>query len=307
MKTYFYTLSGIVRAVDGVSIEVKEGEWVSIVGESGSGKSTLAYSIVNLVPPPGRIVGGSIVFKGRDLLKLPESEMRSIRGGRIGFVFQDPLTSLDPLRTVGDQLSEVIETHQGLNHKEALEKAARLLEEVGIPASRVKSYPHQLSGGQRQRIAIAMAIALKPDLVIADEPTTALDVIVQDQIMDLFTGIKASGSSIILITHDIALASERSDRIVVMYGGKVVEYGASRDIVERPGHPYTAGLIESVPDLWSDKQVKSIPGNPPDLRDPPKGCRFHPRCPYASEECRVREPPLIDMGNGHYVACLLRR
>jgi len=307
LKAYFYTLSGIVRAVDDVSIDIGKGEWVSIVGESGSGKSTLAYSIVGLLPPPGRIVGGSILFKNRDLLRLPGQELRRTRGREIGFVFQDPLTSLDPLRTIGDQISEVLTTHLGIGRDEAMEKTASLLESVGIPASRAKSYPHQLSGGQRQRVAIAIAIALKPDLVIADEPTTALDVIIQDQIMDLFSDIKSTGTSIILITHDIALASERSDKIAVMYAGKVVEYGKVRDVIDKPAHPYTIGLIDSVPDLWSDKEVKSIPGNPPDLRNPPSGCRFNPRCPFKTAECERTEPRLIDIGGGHYVACILRR
>ncbi len=298
----YYTLSGVVRAVDHVALKLKPGEWLSIVGESGCGKSTMAYSIVRLISPPGRIVGGEIVFDGRDLLRMSRKEFRRILGRDIGVVFQDPMTSLDPLRRIGEQIAEVYMTHLGMKKKEALEKAGEVLERVGIPRDKISSYPHQLSGGQRQRVAIAIAVALKPKLLIADEPTTALDVIVQDTIMDLLQSFKKEGTSILFITHDLALAAERSDRIAVMYAGKLVEEGPVEKIVENPLHPYTQGLLKSVPDLWGPKKIESILGYPPDLRSPPPGCRFHPRCRYADDRCRREEPVLRCFGE-HCVAC----
>ncbi|MEM1750541.1 MAG: ABC transporter ATP-binding protein [Desulfurococcaceae archaeon] len=305
LKVYFYTLSGVVRAVDNVSLNVLTGEWISIVGESGSGKSTLAYAIAKIVPPPGRIVEGKVKFMNKDLVELSEEALRSIRGRHIGFVFQDPLTSLDPLRTVGDQLAEVIQVHLGVSKDEALREAGELLELVNIPRDRLNYYPHQLSGGQRQRVVIAISIALRPELLIADEPTTALDVIVQDQIMDLLKEVQKKGASIMLITHDVALAAERADRIAVMYAGEIVEYGSARSIINAPLHPYTAGLVDSVPDLWSTKIVKSIPGFPPDLRNPPLGCRFHPRCKQALSICTNESPSMTAVEHNRCVACWL--
>ncbi len=300
----YYTLSGVVNAVDKVSLSLEKGEWLSIVGESGCGKSTLAYSIIRLVPPPGKVDSGKILFKGRNLLEIEEKEFRKILGKEIGVVFQDPMTSLDPLRRIGDQLAEVYLVHDAAkDKKEALEKAGELLEKVGLTRDRLYSYPHQLSGGQRQRVAIAIAMALKPNLLIADEPTTALDVIVQENIMDLMTSFIKEGVSILFITHDIALAAERSDKIAVMYAGQLVEYGPVDKVVNDPQHPYTQGLLRSVPDLWGPKKIESIPGYPPDLRNPPPGCRFHPRCPYAMNKCRREKPPLIDLGDGHIVSC----
>jgi len=304
LRVYYYTLLGAVRAVDGVTMDVGRGEWVSIVGESGSGKSTLALAIMRLVPPPGRIVGGSILFDGTDLTRLSEAEMRRIRGRRIGMVFQDPMASLDPVRRIGDQIADVYLEHGVASSKgEAIRMAGEALEMAGLPRDWVDRYPHQLSGGQRQRALIAAAVALKPELLIADEPTTALDVIVQAKIMDLIEGLKRElGMTVILITHDIALAAERSTRIAVMYAGKLVEYGPVDAIVEDPLHPYTRGLIESAPDLWGEKRLRGIPGYPPDLRRPPSGCRFHPRCPLALERCRSEEPPLVRVGD-RLVAC----
>jgi peptide/nickel transport system ATP-binding protein len=304
LRVYYYTLLGAVRAVDGVSLDVEKGEWVSIVGESGSGKSTLALAIMRLVPPPGRIAGGSIVFDGVDLVRLSEAEMRRIRGRRIGMVFQDPMASLDPVRRIGDQIADVYLEHgMAGSREEALKLAGEALEMAGLPGDWVDRYPHQLSGGQRQRALIAAAVALKPDLLIADEPTTALDVIVQAKIMDLLEELKEKlGMTVMLITHDIALAAERSTRIAVMYAGKLVEYGPVDAIVEDPLHPYTRALLESAPDLWGEKRLKGIPGYPPDLRRPPRGCRFHPRCPLATEECKTREPPLVRVGD-RLVAC----
>ncbi len=299
----YYTLTGVVNAVDKVSLNVEKGEWISVVGESGSGKSTMAYAIIGLVPPPGRIAGGQILLEGRELTSLPPKEMRMVRGRDIGMVFQDPMTSLDPLRRIGHQVAEVLVEHGVAEWDDALEKAKEMLRRVGIPEDRADYYPHQLSGGQRQRVAIAIAMVLRPKLLIADEPTTALDVIVQDTIMDLMEEFKKEGTSIMLITHDLALASERSDRIAVMYAGRLVELGPVDDVVEGSAHPYTQMLLRSVPDLWGPKDIKSIPGFPPDLRNPPSGCRFHPRCPYATSKCSREDPPMVRVGPLHYAAC----
>ncbi len=301
LKTYFYSRRGVIRAVDDVTLSLDRGDFISIVGESGCGKSTLAYSIMRLVDEPGRIVGGSIIFDGRDLVKLKEDEMRKIRGKEIGMIFQDPMTCLDPLEKIGDQIVETIVEHKKVSKKEALEIASEMLEKVGLPADRVNYYPHQLSGGQRQRVMIAMAVCLNPKLLIADEPTTALDVIVQEKIMNLLDNMRKEGRAVILITHDFALAYERGDRIAVMYAGWLVEFGEAEELASEPLHPYTQGLIDSVPDVWVDKEIKPLPGLPPDLVNPPSGCRFRPRCPYATEKCK-EEPPTYDL-NGRIVKC----
>ena len=305
IKIYYYTLTGIVKAVDNVSLTINENEWISIVGESGCGKSTLAYGVIRLIPPPGKVVSGKIIFQGKDLLSMDREEFRKMLGKDIGMVFQDPMTSLDPLRKVGEQLAEVFMTHLKMDQKEALKYAGDLLEKVGLTRDRVNYYPHQLSGGQRQRVSIAIAMALRPKLLIADEPTTALDVIVQDTIMDLIESFKKEGTSILFITHDLALAAERSDRIAVMYAGKLVELGSVDQIIDNPRHPYTIGLLQSVPDLWGPRRIESISGYPPDLRTPPSGCRFHPRCKEKFEPCSKEEPPLIEIEPGHYVSCWL--
>jgi len=305
IKIYYYTLTGIVKAVDNVSLTINENEWISVVGESGCGKSTLAYGVIRLVPPPGKIISGKIVFQGKDLLSMDREEFRKMLGKDIGMVFQDPMTSLDPLRKVGEQLAEVFMIHLKMDQKEALRYAGDLLEKVGLTKDRVNYYPHQLSGGQRQRVSIAIAMALRPKLLIADEPTTALDVIVQDTIMDLIESFKKEGTSILFITHDLALAAERSDRIAVMYAGKLVELGSVDQIIDNPKHPYTIGLLQSVPDLWGPRKIESISGYPPDLRTPPSGCRFHPRCKEKFEPCSKEEPPLIEIEPGHYVSCWL--
>ncbi|WP_206205888.1 ABC transporter ATP-binding protein [Thermococcus sp. Bubb.Bath] len=310
LSVYYYTLSGVVRGAENVSFSVKEGEWITFVGESGSGKSTVAHAVMNIVPSPGRIVSGEVIFNGKNLLDMDKEELRQIRGKELSMVFQDPMTSLDPLRKVGDQIVETMTVH-GVPEEEAKEQAKELLEKVNLPADRLDYYPHQLSGGQRQRISIAMAMAFKPKLIIADEPTTALDVIVQDAIMDLIDEMKAEGTSIYFVTHDISLAAERSDRIAVMYAGKLVEIGTTEQIIENPLHPYTRGLVQSVPDLWKEGEVKPIEGYPPDLRSPPSGCRFHPRCPVFKEKaelkglCNAVEPELIEVEPGHLVACHL--
>ncbi|MDK2914127.1 MAG: peptide/nickel transport system ATP-binding protein [Thermococcaceae archaeon] len=303
LSIYYYTLTGVVKGAEGVSFSIDRGEWVTFVGESGSGKSTVAHAIMNIVPSPGRIVSGEVVFQDRDLLKLSKEELREIRGKEISMIFQDPMTSLDPLRKVGDQVIEVMTVH-GIPEEEARERAKELLEKVNLPPDRLDYYPHQLSGGQRQRISIAMAMAFNPKLLIADEPTTALDVIVQDSIMDLIEALKAEGTSIYFVTHDISLAAERSDKIAVMYAGKLVEFGTVEQILENPLHPYTKALIEAVPDLWKEGKVRAIPGYPPDLRNPPSGCRFHPRCPLAKAGlCDAEEPEFEEVEKGHYVAC----
>ncbi len=304
LKVHYYTLSGIVRAVDGVSLSIEKGEWLSVVGESGCGKSTLAYAILRLVPPPGRIVSGRILLDGTDLLRLGGEEMRRVRGSRISMVFQDPMTSLDPLRKIGDQIVEAIVEHEELDVREARKRAEELLASVGLTSDMVNRYPHQLSGGQRQRVTIAIAMSLNPSLLIADEPTTALDVIVQDRIMDLIEGFKAEGTSIMLVTHDLALAAERSDKIAIMYAGKIVEYGPVDEVIDSPMHPYSKALLESTPRLRGPKRLRYIPGYPPDLRRPPPGCRFHPRCEKALKICSQKEPEPRYL-NGRMVACWL--
>ncbi|WP_457750630.1 ABC transporter ATP-binding protein [Thermococcus sp.] len=303
LSVYYYTLSGVVKGAENVSFNMDSGEWVTFVGESGSGKSTVAHAVMNLVPSPGKIISGEVIFEGRNILGLRSEDLREIRGKDITMIFQDPMTSLDPLRTIGDQMIEAMKVH-GVSDREAMKRAKELLERVNLPEDRLEYYPHQLSGGQRQRVSIAIAMAFRPKLLIADEPTTALDVIVQDSIMDLLDDMKAEGTSIYFVTHDISLAVERSDRIAVMYAGKLVEIGTVEQIVENPLHPYTKALIDAVPDLWSERPVRAIPGYPPDLREPPSGCRFHPRCPLAAEGlCDVEEPELVEVEKWHLAAC----
>ena len=304
LSTYYYTMFGVVRAVEDFSFDLNKNEWVSLVGESGSGKSTVAYSVMNIVPPPGRIVKGEVLFDGVDLTRLNEDEMRKIRGKEIGMIFQDPMTSLDPLRKVGDQMVEALVEH-GIPKDEAKARAEEYLEKIGLPKDRLNYYPHELSGGQRQRVMIAIATMLNPKLLIADEPTTSLDVIVQESIMELLSSLKRMGGSILLVTHDISLAVDFSDRIAVMYAGKLLEYGRVKSILGNPLHPYTKMLLSSVPDLWGEKMIKYIPGFPPDLRNPPPGCRFHPRCPYAMPKCSEEEPPMLEIEGDHYVSCWL--
>ncbi|RLE83576.1 MAG: ABC transporter ATP-binding protein [Thermoprotei archaeon] len=306
LKVYYYLPDAVVRAVDKVDLSISDGEILGIVGESGSGKSTLGLSIVKLVPPPGRIVEGEILFERVNLVKLPEKEMSKIRGKKISMVFQDPLTSLDPLMRIGDQLVETIVTHQNLSEEESRKMAKKYLEMVGIPGDRLRDYPHQFSGGMRQRAMIAMAIATSPRLVIADEPTTALDVIVQAQIMKLFSKLREElGISFIIITHDISIVMEVADKIGVMYGGHLVEYGSVEELYEEPLHPYTKELLRAVPNIEvKDVELRYIPGDPPDLSNPPPGCRFHPRCPHAMDICK-EEIPDKRFRNEHMVRCHL--
>jgi len=304
LEITYMALGGRIKAVDGISFSLEQGEWMTVVGESGSGKSTLAYAIMRLVPPPGKITGGKIVFDGMNLLELDKEKLRKIRGKEIAMVFQDPMTSLDPLRRVGDQAAELFVEHEGLDMEEAKKRAEEAMKSVRLPQHVLNSYPHQLSGGQRQRVMIPMAMSLRPKLLIADEPTTALDVLVQEGIMELLNSMKEEGTSILLITHDLSLAANWSDRIMVMYAGRLAELGNTEDLVERPLHPYTKGLLDSVPDLWSDKEVKPIEGNPPDMRYPPPGCRFHPRCPMAMEICLKKDPPILSIDK-RVVSCWL--
>ncbi len=303
LTVYYFTRKGVVRAVEEVSLSAYGGDTIALVGESGSGKSTLGYALLKIVPPPGKIVKGRVVIDGVDITSLKGEELRRVRGSLVSIVFQDPFTTLDPVRRVGDQVAEVLTEH-GVPKEEARERVKELLTSVGLPPRLFNAYPHQLSGGQRQRVAIAMAVALKPKVLVADEPTTALDVVVQRQIMDLIDSIRASGATVVLITHDIALAAERATKIAVMYAGKIVEFGPKDEVLQSPKHPYTQGLLASVPTLESSEWPKPIPGVPPDLRNPPPGCRFWPRCPYASDDCRRYVPKLIKVGPNHYVACL---
>ncbi len=307
LKTYFYTEDGVVKAVDGVSFELYEGETLGIVGESGSGKSVTSLSIMRLLDEKGRIVGGEVLFKGKNLLELSEAEMRKIRGNEIAMIFQEPMVALNPVYTIGDQIMEAITLHQGLNEREAREMAVDLLRKVGIPEpeKRVDQYPHQLSGGMRQRAMIAMALSCRPSILIADEPTTALDVTIQAQILDLMKSLQREyGMALIMITHDMGVIAEVADRVAVMYAGKVVEYGEVHEIFKRPRHPYTYGLLSSIPRLDIEQEkLKSIPGTVPDPLNFPPGCRFHPRCEFAQERCREEEPEMVEVGPRHYSRC----
>ena len=314
LETRFTLGDGIVRAVDGLSYTVREGETLGVVGESGCGKSVTALSILRLIPdPPGKIVAGSITFEGDDLLKLSERDMESIRGNNISMIFQEPMTSLNPLYTVGRQISEALVLHQGLSKREGMARAVEMLRQVSIPEpeARVHAYPHQLSGGMRQRVMIAMALCCNPRLLIADEPTTALDVTIQAQILQLMRDLQEqTGAAIILITHDMGVVAENADRVVVMYAGRKVEEAAVEELFERPGHPYTRGLLGSIPSLEDAAHTDSerprlneITGMVPSLTDLPPGCAFAPRCPYADEQCLTDYPALRELRPDHWLAC----
>jgi len=302
----YRTRRGNIRAVNNLSFTLEKGETLGLVGESGSGKSTLGLSVIRLVPPPGVIVNGNIRIDGTDILNLSKEEMRSIRGKKAALVFQDPMTSLNPVKKVGAHFIELIRTHEStVSEKEALKRAEKALNDVGILPERINDYPHQFSGGMRQRIMIALAIALNPDLVIADEPTTALDVIVQAKILDLLKSLRDKyGMALILITHDLGIVLERCDKIIVMYAGSLVEYASSVELHRNPRHPYTRGLLQSIPNIeLAEQKLEAIPGSPPNLLDPPKGCRFWPRCSPAKEKCRLGEPPIVESSPGHFVRC----
>lgn len=312
LETRFFTQDGVVRAVNGVSFHVNEGETVGIVGESGSGKSISMLSIMRLIPsPPGKIIGGEVIFEGRDLLKLDDEAMRKVRGNRIAMIFQDPMTALNPVLTVERQITEALRLHLGMNKQQARERAIALLQLVGIPAAqeRIRSYPHQFSGGMRQRVTIAMALACNPKLLIADEPTTALDVTIQAQIVDLIKRLRDEiGMAIIWITHDLAFLAGLADRIIVMYAGQIVEQAPLKELYHNPRHPYTIGLLESIPRLDEKhrERLKPIEGLPPDLIHYPKGCPFAPRCRFAIEQCWEENPSLESVGENRKVACWVK-
>lgn len=309
LRTYFYTEDGVVKAVDGVDLYVRRGETLGVVGESGCGKSVTSLSIMRLISPPGRIVSGRIIFDGVDLLTLPEHEMTKIRGNRISMIFQQPTSCLNPVFKIGDQVAEVLQIHEGLGKKASWDRAVELLRMVGIPEpqKRAHAYPHEISGGQAQRVMIAMALACQPELLIADEPTTALDVTIQAQILDLMRELKEkTGTAIMLITHDMGVVAEMCDRVVVMYAGQVVEQADVKTIFTNPLHPYTKGLLGSIPVLGQLRdRLDTIPGTVPNLIDPPPGCRFEPRCQVCEgavrERCRTELPPLREVEPGHWV------
>jgi len=311
VRTYFTTDEGVAKAVDGVDYELLEGETLGLVGESGCGKSVTALSIMGLIPdPPGKTVGGRILFKGRDLLQVTPAELRRIRGNEIAMIFQEPMTALNPVFTVGNQIAEAVRLHQGLDREAARQRAIEMLDLVGIgnPEDRVDSYPHQLSGGMRQRVMIAMAMSCDPALLIADEPTTALDVTVQAQILELIRDLQQkTGMSVLLITHDLGVVAEVADHVAVMYAGKVIEYAGVEELFERPRHPYTIGLFRSLPDLAAPgERLHTIPGTVPSAFRFPSGCRFRTRCPLAAERCADEEPELArveDSMEKHTAAC----
>jgi oligopeptide transport system ATP-binding protein len=309
LRTYFFTQEGTVRAVDGVSWDLDEGETLGLVGESGCGKSVTALSILRLIPnPPGRIVDGEILFEGRDLLKVSNSEMRHIRGNRIAMVFQEPMTSLNPVLTIGNQIIEVIKLHMGLEQAEGRARAVELLEMVGIPEAqrRIDDYPHQFSGGMRQRAMIAMALACNPKLLLADEPTTALDVTIQAQILDIIARLaRELGTAVVIITHNLGVVARYVDNVNVMYAGKIIEKGSVTEIFGEPRHPYTVGLLRSVPrlDALEHERLVTIEGQPPLLIQPIAGCPFEPRCDWAIDKCTTDPPQLEEKSTGHFAAC----
>ena len=307
LRTWFHTFKGVVKAVDDVSFDIRVGEVLAVVGESGGGKSVTGFSVIRLIDEPGRIESGEVLFAGRDLMKLSEREMNRVRGKDISMVFQDAMTSLNPVYTIGQQIDEVLRLHTSMGRADRRRASVELLRSVGIsnPEGRLGSYPHQFSGGMRQRVVIAIALAARPRLIIADEPTTALDVTVQAQILRLMTDlIHAEGCSLMLITHDLAVVSEIADRINVMYCGRIVESGPARAVIDGSLHPYTLGLIDSIPDLNREQgRFKTIPGIVPNMFDLPRGCRFSPRCERAQDLCRTSAPDLRELEAGHCVAC----
>ena len=313
LSTYFFTQDGIVKAVDDISYELQEGEVLGVVGESGCGKSVHALSIMRLVPtPPGRTVAGEVIFEGEDLLNMDDAEMRNIRGNRIAMVFQEPMTSLNPVLTIGRQLTETLELHQGMSGQQARDRAAELLQTVGIPdaARRLVDYPHQFSGGMRQRVMIAMALSCNPRLIIADEPTTALDVTIQAQILELMQELARDfGTAMIIITHNLGVVARYADNVNVMYAGKIIETGSAEEIYHNPKHPYTLALLNSVPRLDANERIRldAIEGLPPDLVNLPEGCSFAPRCKFVFEQCLDETPYLNEAAQGHNSACWRHR
>lgn len=304
----YYTAGGeIINAVNGVDLEVRRGETLGLVGETGAGKTTIAKSIMRILPdPPAKIGGGEIYLDGQELLHLSEKKMREIRGKKISMIFQDPMTALNPVFTVGEQIEEVIMLHEKVNKGEAAVKARQMLELVGIPGDRSGDYPHQFSGGMKQRVVIAMALACSPELILADEPTTALDVTIQAQILDMIKALKEKqNTSMILITHDLGVVAEVCDRVAVVYAGEIIEYGTKEEIFDYPAHPYTVGLFGSIPKIHEDVEwLDSIPGMPPNPADLPSGCHFHPRCSKCTQPCGEKAPEMVEVRRGHFVRCL---
>ena len=303
-----YTSAGaVIHAVNGVSLEVKRGRSLGLVGETGAGKTTIAKAILGILPdPPAKVLKGEIFLDGEDLLKTSEKEMRKIRGKKISMIFQDPMTALNPLMTVGDQIAEVISLHEHCSKKDSMEKAMEMLEMVGIPAERYPEFPHQFSGGMKQRVVIAIALACNPKLLLADEPTTALDVTIQAQVMRMINDLKREfNTSMILITHDLGIVAESCDQVAIMYAGEIVEYGSLEDIFDHTAHPYTKGLFNSIPSLDKDtERLQPIQGLMPDPANLPEGCKFHPRCPYAVEACAQQHPGMTELTPGHLCRCL---
>ncbi len=308
LRVHFHSEGGTVKAVDGISFELKQGETLGIVGESGSGKTVANLSLMRLIPePPGEIVSGSVILRGRDVLKLSKNELRDLRGKQMAMIFQDPMTALNPFMRVSKQLMEVTQLHLGHTKAQARAHAVKMLEHVGIPEAtdRIESYPHEFSGGMRQRVMIAMALSCQPELLIADEPTTALDVTIQAQILELIKRLKSeTGASVILITHDLGVVAGMTDQVIVMYAGKVFERASTTELFQTPGNPYTRGLLRSVPDPTDEQgQLYQIPGQPPDLARLPAGCPFAPRCERAEDICRREFPPFVQLTSEHYSLC----
>ncbi len=308
LRTHYETLTGKVRAVDGVSFQIRKGEAMGLAGESGCGKTTVAMSLLKILPLGGRIVGGKILYKGMDLVPLHEKDMRKVRWKGISIVFQGAMNALNPVFRVGDQIVEAIKLHEpGISKEEAKKRVESLLETVGIEPSRADNYPYEFSGGMRQRALIAMALSCSPDLLIADEPGTALDVIVQAQVLRLMRDLKEKFNlAMVMITHDLSIIAETCETVAIMYAGKVAEYGDVKQVFSDPLHPYTKGLLGAFPSLKGPRiRLPSIPGQPPDLLNPPQACRFHPRCPYVMDVCKKIDPPMVEIEKGHWVACHL--
>jgi peptide/nickel transport system ATP-binding protein len=307
LQVKYKTMDGVVEAVNGIDLTIEKGKTLGLVGETGAGKTTTALSILRLVPnPPGEITGGTINLEGKDLFAYSEKEMETIRGDQVSMIFQDPMTSLNPVITVGDQIAEVIQLHEKIDQKKAMEKAKEMLEMVGIPGNRASEYPHQFSGGMKQRVIIAMALVCNPHLLIADEPTTALDVTIQAQVLDLMQKLREKyGTSMLMITHDLGIVAEVCDDVSIMYAGRIVEHGTLEDIFNNTSHPYTEGLFGSLPNIEDrTAELKPIPGLMPDPTNLPEGCVFHPRCKYCKEICKSRVPAVTRLSDSHIVACL---
>ena len=304
---HYETDDGVVEAVNGIDIQLEHGKTLGLVGETGAGKTTIAKAILRILPdPPSRVKAGEIYFEGKDILKLSEGKMRKIRGNKIAMIFQDPMTALNPIETVGSQIAEAIGLHEKLSKAEVQKRAVDMLEMVGIPGERYGEYPHQFSGGMKQRVVIAMALACRPELLLADEPTTALDVTIQAQVLDMMESLKEKlNTSMILITHDLGIVAGMCDRVAVVYAGEIVEQGTTEEVFDFPGHPYTLGLFQSLPRLDStEKRLKPINGLMPDPTNLPEGCKFYDRCPYACEKCKEKEPEMREYRPGHFVRCI---